>query len=68
MIFVQDVYFSCEDIARMTGKKKKTVWGWISSGKLKASRPGGRDYIIKERDFAAFMETDNRKPKGADVE
>ena len=59
-------YLSCADIAKMTGKKQKTVWNWCNSGKLKASRPGGRDYVIKESDFLEFMESDARKkqPKG----
>lgn len=53
-------YLSCADVARMTGKKVRTVWGWCNSGKLKASRPGGRDYMIREDDFQAFMEQDAR--------
>lgn len=58
---MQDRYISCQEVANMTGKKLKTVWAWIRSGKLKASRPGGRDYIIKESDFLAFMQMDNKK-------
>lgn len=54
-------YFSCQDIATMTGKKLKTVWGWCNSGKLRASRPGGRDYVISEADFLEFMASDNRR-------
>jgi excisionase family DNA binding protein len=59
--FVQNRYFSCKDIASMTGKTVKTVWGWCKTGKLKASRPGGRDYMIKEADFNEFMNGDTRK-------
>lgn len=55
-------YYSCQDVADMTGKKLKTVWGWCNSGKLRASRPGGRDYLIAEADFLEFMQADNRKP------
>lgn len=54
-------YYSCQDVADMTGKKLKTVWGWCSSGKLRASRPGGRDYLISETDFLEFMQSDNRR-------
>lgn len=54
-------YYSCQDVADMTGKKLKTVWGWCNSGKLRASRPGGRDYLIAEADFLEFMQADNRK-------
>lgn len=54
-------YYSCQDVADMTGKKLKTVWGWCNSGKLRASRPGGRDYLIAEADFLEFMQSDNRR-------
>lgn len=56
---MEDRYLSCADIAKMTGKSIRTVWFWIKSGKLKASRPGGRDYAIREEDFLAFMGSDN---------
>lgn len=52
-------YLSCADVAKMTGKSLKTVWNWCNTGKLKANRPSGRDYVIKESDFYAFMESDN---------
>lgn len=58
---MQQKYFSCQDIAAMTGMKLKTVWGWCNSGKLRASRPGGRDYMISEADFLEFMSSDNRR-------
>lgn len=58
---MQPKYYSCQDVANMTGKKLKTVWGWCNSGKLRASRPGGRDYLISEADFLEFMQSDNRR-------
>ena len=58
---MQTAYLSCRDIAKMTGKNIRTVWGWCKSGRLKASRPGGRDYLIKKEDFESFMNADNRK-------
>lgn len=54
-------YLSVADIVKMTGVSKKTVWNWCKSGKLKASRPGGRDYVIREDDFLDFMRSDNGK-------
>jgi excisionase family DNA binding protein len=59
--FVQNRYLTCRQIADMTGKTVKTVWAWCKTGKLKASRPGGRDYMIKESDFNEFMSGDTRK-------
>ena len=58
---MQERYYSCADIAKMTNKKLKTVWGWIRSGKLKATRPGGKEYVVTHRDFVEFMESDNYK-------
>lgn len=58
---MQSKYYSCQDVATMTGKKLKTVWNWCNSGKLRASRPGGRDYLIAEADFLEFMQSDNRR-------
>lgn len=58
-------YFSCHDVAEMTGVKVRTVWNWCNSGKLKASRPGGREYLIKEADLLEFLERDNRAKKSA---
>ena len=63
--FVKVVYLSCADIAEMTGVKLRTVWNWCKSGKLKASRPGGRDYMIKDSDLMEFLESDNRAKKTA---
>lgn len=56
-----DKFLTCAEIAEITGKSIRTVWGWCNKGKLKASRPGGREYVIKESDFIAFMGSDNKK-------
>lgn len=58
---MQSKYYSCQDVAALTGRKVKTVWNWCNTGKLRASRPGGRDYIIAEADFLEFMQSDNRR-------
>lgn len=60
---MQVKYLTCKQIANITGKSLRTVWGWCNSGKLPASRPGGRDYVIKESDFWAFMGADNAPPR-----
>lgn len=56
---MQDNYLSCAEVAKITKKQVRTVWGWCNSGKLKSSRPGGREYIIKESDFLEFMNSNN---------
>lgn len=57
---MQSAYLSCKDIAILTGRNIRTVWGWCKSGKLKACRPGGKTYLIKREDFEAFMSADNQ--------
>lgn len=49
-------YLTVDDVVRMTGVSKKTVYGWCRKGLLRASRPAGKDYFITEEDFMAFME------------
>lgn len=56
-------YFSAREIANMTGRSVYTVWRWCRSGKLPASCPGGRDYLIAEPDFEAFMASNARERK-----
>lgn len=58
-------YFSCSEIAQITGVKAATVRRWCKTGKLKASRPGGRVYIVEKSDLEAFLKSDGSKPKGA---
>lgn len=58
---MNDVQFSCKEVARMTGVKVGTVWDWIQQGKLKASRPGGKIYVIKEDDLKEFIANNERK-------
>lgn len=60
---MESAYLSCADIVNLTGVSKKTVWNWCRTGKLKASRPGGRDYVIKREDFETFMSSDSRRKK-----
>lgn len=58
---METAYYSCGDVSKITGRSLRTVWNWCRTGKLKASRPGGKDYVIKKSDFEAFMESDNSK-------
>ena len=51
----------CSDISEMIGVKKRTIYGWIRSGKLKATRPRGRDYLVTRDDLSAFMASDNSR-------
>lgn len=62
---MESAYLSPQKIADMTGLSKETVLKWCRTGRLKASRPGGK-YLIKCEDFEAFMaESGNRARKEA---
>lgn len=58
---MENSYLTCSEIAEITGRSIVTVWSWCRTGKLKASRPGGRDYLIKTEDLEAFLAGDDRK-------
>ena len=46
-------YYSCDEIAKMYGVKKSTVWFWIRNGKLKAITVG-RFYRVRQQDLESF--------------
>jgi excisionase family DNA binding protein len=48
---------STEQAAAALGVKPKTVAGWIRSGRLPASRPGGRQWRIARADLTACSRT-----------
>lgn len=52
---MEENYFYCSDIAKMAKKTERTVRKWIRSGKLKATKPGGKEYIIRESDWLRFV-------------
>ena len=57
---MQEHYYTCSEIAKITKKTVRTVHKWINAGKLKAIRPGGvGSYLISESDFNAFMSINN---------
>lgn len=56
-------YLTARQVAAMTGVSIRTVWAWCNSGKLKASRPGGRDYFIRPEDLDDFMSSTAKTKK-----
>ena len=48
-------YLRVSEIAKMTGLSTDVIRKWCRSGKLKASKPGGKDYLVKANDFEEFM-------------
>ena len=59
---MQSDYLTVKDVSQMTGRTIRTVHKWCRSGKLRARKPGGRDYLIEANDFQEFMDRSlNRK-------
>ena len=56
--FLQNGEIDAKTIAMQIGVPRRTVWRWIRSGQLKGEKRGGW-FIVKERDFNEFCETNN---------
>lgn len=48
--------YTVAEAAKILHVNEKTTRGYIKSGKLKASKTGGRRWIIKESDLLSFIE------------
>lgn len=48
-----DRLYTCAEVAERYGVKKRTVWEWIRTGKLRAVRVG-KLYRVYESDLKAF--------------
>ena len=44
-----------EEVAEITRSPVQTVWFWIRSGRLKASKPG-KKYLISEDNLKDFLD------------
>jgi len=49
-------YYSTKEVANILGVHQKTVAAWIRAGRLRAVRPGTRDYRIHKEDLQRFLE------------
>ena len=49
-------YMTTTQVAKLLGVAQRTVVKWCKSGKLKAYRPGGRNFIVKAEDLDEFLE------------
>ena len=54
-------YLKVSEIAKMTGLSAEVIRKWCRSGKLKACKPGGKDYLIKPEDFNELMDSSIQK-------
>lgn len=51
---MQNGYYAAKEISILTGKPIATVRNWCRSGKVKAIKPGGRDWYVHKADLAEF--------------
>jgi len=54
-----------EQVAQIMQVSLKTVYRWISAGKLEASQVGHKTYRIFEEDLINFMKKTRVRPVGA---
>lgn len=48
-------YYTVKEVCGILHRNNKTVYNYIKSGMLKASKPGNRDYLISESDLNDFI-------------
>ena len=47
-------FLTADEVAEMLHVSRRSVWGWIRQGKLKAAKLG-RSWLIRESDFEDFV-------------
>lgn len=58
MRIIADVeFYDLEEVAAQLGKAERTVYRYVSDGKLKASKIGGT-WIVRKEDLLAFVAPD----------
>ena len=48
--------YTVKEVCEILHKKSRTVYAYIRSGQLKASKPGKKDYLIAESDLNSFID------------
>jgi excisionase family DNA binding protein len=56
---LDDDLLSVRQVAELFGLTEKTIRRWISKGVLPATRPGGKNLLIKRGDIVALVESEN---------
>ncbi len=61
----QGIHFlSPQEVGARLSVSRDTVYSWIRSGKLRASRPGGRLLRVSEQDLAEFLTPSTKNIEG----
>lgn len=50
-----DELLSVRQVAELVGRKEKTIRAWISRGLLPATKPGGKNLVIRRGDIVALV-------------
>ena len=61
MLAMEQEYLTAEEVARLTHKHVHTVYRWIKSDQLKATRTGEQrqgPFLIRKTDLDAFLKAD----------
>lgn len=58
-------FYTLKEIAEALVCNVVTVRGWVKDGKLKARKIAGNEYVVLEKDLAAFMQGETAQPKSA---
>lgn len=52
---MSEKYLTVKDVCKILDRNKRTIYAYIRSGQLKAVKPGGHVFIIKESDLEEFI-------------
>ncbi len=58
-------FLTTSEVAKLLGVQLRWVQTLIQKKRLKASKPGGRDYLIDARDLAALQVRRPGRPRGS---
>lgn len=49
-------YYTVKELCEILHKDRRTIYAYIKSKQLKASKAGGKSYLIAESDLKAFID------------
>lgn len=52
---MEEKYLTVKDACEILHKNRRTIYFYIRSGQLKALKPGGKSFLIRESDLKEFM-------------
>lgn len=52
---MNEKYLTVDEVCEILHKHRRTIYAYIRSGQLKAIKPGGKNFIIYERDLNEFI-------------